>query len=59
MHKEGYSSPDKTAIWGISAGGIVVGRTMTERPDLIKAVIVAAGTLNTIRMEASLMALIV
>ncbi len=26
---------------------------MTERPDLIKAVIVAAGTLNTIRMEAS------
>ncbi|WP_336688238.1 prolyl oligopeptidase family serine peptidase [Chryseobacterium bernardetii] len=53
MHKEGYSSPDKTAIWGISAGGIVVGRTMTERPDLIKAVIAAAGTLNTIRMEAS------
>jgi prolyl oligopeptidase len=53
MHKKGYSNPSKTAIWGISAGGIVVGRTMTERPDLIKAVIAAAGTLNTIRGEAS------
>ncbi|MCC3216266.1 prolyl oligopeptidase family serine peptidase [Chryseobacterium sp. X308] len=53
MHEKGYSNPSKTAIWGISAGGIIVGRTMTERPDLIKAVIVAAGTLNTVRGEAS------
>lgn len=53
MHEKGYSSPSKTAIWGSSAGGIVVGRTMTERPELIKVVIVAAGTLNTIRGESS------
>lgn len=53
MHEKGYSSPSKTAIWGSSAGGIVMGRTMTEKPDLIKAVIIAAGTLNTIRMETA------
>jgi prolyl oligopeptidase len=27
---------DKVAIWGASAGGITVGRAMTERPDLLK-----------------------
>jgi len=53
MHQKGYSNPGKTAIWGSSAGGIVMGRTMTERPDLIKAVIIAAGSLNTVRMETS------
>ncbi len=53
MHEKGYSVPSKTAIWGGSAGGIIMGRTMTERPDLVKAVIIAAGTLNTIRMETS------
>ncbi|ASW73123.1 prolyl oligopeptidase [Chryseobacterium piperi] len=53
MHEKGYSTPDKTAIWGSSAGGIVMGRTMTEKPNLIKAVIINAGFLNTIRMESS------
>ncbi|WP_276964737.1 prolyl oligopeptidase family serine peptidase [Chryseobacterium sp.] len=53
MISEKYTSKNKIAIWGISAGGIIVGRTMTERPDLIKAVIAAAGTLNTVRGEAS------
>lgn len=53
MHKKGYSEPDKTAIWGSSAGGIVMGRTMTEKPDLVKAVIIGAGSLNTVRMETS------
>lgn len=46
-----YTSPDKLAINGGSAGGILVGRAMTERPDLFAAVIPAVGSLNPVRME--------
>ncbi|MDQ0065158.1 prolyl oligopeptidase family serine peptidase [Chryseobacterium lathyri] len=49
--KEGYTSKDKTAIWGTSAGGITVGRAMTERPDLFKAAIVEVGMINMLRFE--------
>lgn len=49
--KEGYTSKDKTAIWGTSAGGITVGRAMTERPDLFKAAIVEVGMTNMLRFE--------
>ncbi|WP_160139428.1 prolyl oligopeptidase family serine peptidase [Chryseobacterium sp. c4a] len=51
--KEKYTSKDKVAIWGGSAGGIAVGRAMTERPDLFKAVIAEVGSLNTIRQEVT------
>jgi len=47
--KERYTSKDKVAIWGASAGGITVGRAMTERPDLFKAVILEVPTTNTLR----------
>lgn len=49
--KEGYTSKDKTAIWGTSAGGITVGRAMTERPDLFKAAIIEVGMTNMLRFE--------
>ena len=32
--KQGYTSPAKLAIQGGSQGGIYVGRSITERPDL-------------------------
>ncbi|CAA7386941.1 prolyl oligopeptidase family serine peptidase [Chryseobacterium fistulae] len=51
MIKENYSSPENIAIWGASAGGITIGRAMTERPDLFKAVIIDAGIVNASRME--------
>lgn len=51
MIKEKYTNPEKIAIWGASAGGITVGRAMTERPDLFKAVIIESGLLNTVRLE--------
>jgi oligopeptidase B len=35
----GYTSPDKLAIMGVSAGGLLVGACTTMRPDLFKAVI--------------------
>lgn len=43
------TSKEKIAIWGASAGGITVGRAMTERPDLFKAAILEVPTTNTLR----------
>jgi prolyl oligopeptidase len=48
-----YSSPAKMVINGRSAGGITVGRAMTERPDLFAAVIPEVGLLNPLRVEES------
>ena len=48
---EKYSSPDKIALWSASAGGILIGRAVTERPDLYAAAIIKVGILNTLRNE--------
>ncbi len=45
----GYTSPRHLAIGGRSAGGITVGRAMTERPDLFAAVIDGVGWSNPLR----------
>jgi prolyl oligopeptidase len=37
--RRGYTSSDKLAIVGTSAGGILVGRAITERPDLFCAAV--------------------
>lgn len=44
-----YTSNKKLVIYGGSAGGIVIGRSMTERPDLYAAVISEVGMLNAVR----------
>ena len=49
--KEKYTSPQKIAIFGRSAGGILIGRAMTERPDLFAVAIPGVGSLNAVRME--------
>lgn len=51
--REKYTSKDKIAIWGASAGGITVRRAMTEKPDLFKAVIAEVGSLNMLREEVT------
>jgi len=51
MVQEGYTSPRRIAINGDSAGGIMVGRAMTERPDLFAAAIPEVGVMNTLRFE--------
>ncbi len=46
-----YTSREKLAIWSGSAGGIMVGRAITDRPDLFAAAIIEFGSLNMIRSE--------
>lgn len=50
---EKYTSPKRLGILGGSAGGILVGRTMTERPDLFAAAIPAVGVLDAVRAEVT------
>ena len=49
--KNNYTSPDHLGIWGGSAGGIFVGRSITERPDLFAVAIPQVGAMNPVRME--------
>ncbi len=44
-----YTSPRHLAIGGRSAGGITVGRAMTERPELFAAVVDGVGWSNPLR----------
>lgn len=53
LAKNNYTSPAKTAISGGSAGGILIGRALTERPDLFAAAMPEVGCLNAVRMENS------
>jgi len=48
---KGYTSPGKLAGQGGSAGGITIGRAVTERPDLFAAALFDVGALNTLRAE--------
>jgi prolyl oligopeptidase len=51
--KAGYTSPANMAMNSASAGGIMVGRAMTERPDLFAAAMPQVGLLNAVRGEES------
>jgi len=47
--KEKYTASDYLAIKGGSNGGLLVGATMTQRPDLMKVALPAVGVLDMLR----------
>lgn len=49
--RKGYTSSSRLTIVGGSAGGVTVGRAMTERPDLFTAVLDLVGLSNPLRFE--------
>jgi len=53
MISEGYTSKGRVAGQGGSAGGILIGRTITERPDLLRAALINVGCLDTVRAETT------
>ena len=46
---ENYTSSDFLAVRGGSNGGLLVGATMTQRPDLMKVALPAVGVLDMLR----------
>jgi len=51
--EKGYTSANKLAGMGTSAGGILISRAITERPDLYAAAICNVGVDNAMRAEFS------
>jgi prolyl oligopeptidase len=49
LQKEGYTSPKRTAIYGRSNGGLLVGACMTQRPELYGVAFPAVGVLDMLR----------
>jgi prolyl oligopeptidase len=49
--REGYTSPEHLAGSGTSAGGILIGRAITERPELFRAAVPRVGVMNALRTE--------
>jgi prolyl oligopeptidase len=48
-----FTSPGHLAGSGTSAGGILVGGALTQRPDLFAAILSRVGVHNMVRFEAS------
>lgn len=48
---QGYTTPARLSAWGGSAGGVLVGRAITERPDLFGAAVISVGALDMVRAE--------
>jgi len=50
---KGYTSKDRLAGSGTSAGGILIGRAVTERPDLFAAAFMGVPITDTLRFETT------
>ncbi len=51
LAKNGYTTKERLAGTGTSAGGILIGRAITERPDLFAAAVCNVGDANALRSE--------
>jgi prolyl oligopeptidase len=53
MQDQGYTTPQKTAIIGGSNGGLLMGATFTQHPELARAVVSMVGIYDMLRVELS------
>jgi prolyl oligopeptidase len=53
LQAQGYTSPERTAIRGGSNGGLLMGATMVQHPELVKAVVSHVGIYDMLRVELS------
>jgi prolyl oligopeptidase len=53
MMDAGYTKRDKLAILGGSNGGLLMGATLTQHPDLCAAVVSSVGIYDMLRVETS------
>ena len=49
----GYTKPDRLAAVGGSNGGLLMGAILTQRPDLLRAVVSAVGIYDMLRVEST------
>jgi prolyl oligopeptidase len=49
--QQGYTSPEHLSGTGTSAGGILIGRAITDRPELFRAAVPRVGAMNALRTE--------
>ena len=53
LEADGFTSSKKLVGFGASAGGIMIGRTLTERPDLLAGAVMWAPMVNMLRFETT------
>jgi prolyl oligopeptidase len=46
---ERWTEPAKLSVWGVSMGGVLAGRAITERPDLFGTAMLEVGILDAVR----------
>jgi len=51
LTENGYTSPEKLAVWGGSNGGLLIGAFVTQRPDLAAAAICDVPLLDMVRFH--------
>ncbi|MGI4798207.1 MAG: prolyl oligopeptidase family serine peptidase [Janthinobacterium lividum] len=53
LEAAGWTGPGRVTGWGASAGGIMISRAMTERPDLFAGAVMEAPLVDMIQFEQS------
>jgi len=51
--RENYTNPKRLAILGRSNGGLLIGATLTQRPDLFGAALPGVGVMDMLRYQTA------